>query len=68
LAAFFFATGLAAKVALLGLFLANSIYFAPSEKPFMVNFRIENLVELLRVLPVRRRDGGGRTGGVQKTN
>ncbi len=31
-------------------FSANSTYFAPSEKPFMFNFRVENLVELLKLL------------------
>jgi predicted enzyme related to lactoylglutathione lyase len=25
-------------------------YFVPSEKPFMINYRVENLVELLKVL------------------
>jgi predicted enzyme related to lactoylglutathione lyase len=28
----------------------DTTYFAPSEKPFMFNYRVENLVELLRVL------------------
>ncbi|WP_136667592.1 VOC family protein [Flavobacterium sp. H122] len=31
-------------------FKEDSDYFAPSEKPFMVNFRVENLEELLKVL------------------
>lgn len=29
---------------------ANTKYFNPSEKPFMFNYRVENLVELLKVL------------------
>jgi predicted enzyme related to lactoylglutathione lyase len=28
----------------------NTVYFHPSEKPFMFNYRVENLVELLEVL------------------
>lgn len=28
----------------------DSTYFSPSEKPFMLNYRVENLVELLKVL------------------
>lgn len=28
----------------------DTTYFSPSEKPFMFNYRVENLVELLRVL------------------
>ena len=28
----------------------NTTYFEPSQKPFMMNFRVENLVELLAVL------------------
>jgi predicted enzyme related to lactoylglutathione lyase len=28
----------------------NTKYFAPSEKPFMFNFRVENLEELMKVL------------------
>jgi len=28
----------------------DSTYFSPSEKPFMFNYRVENLVELLKVL------------------
>jgi predicted enzyme related to lactoylglutathione lyase len=31
-------------------FKEDSDYFAPSEKPFMFNYRVENLVELLKVL------------------
>ena len=31
-------------------FQENTQYFAPSEKQFMMNFRVENLVELLKVL------------------
>jgi predicted enzyme related to lactoylglutathione lyase len=31
-------------------FAADTKYFAPSEKPFMFNYRVENLVELLKVL------------------
>jgi predicted enzyme related to lactoylglutathione lyase len=31
-------------------FSANSDYFAPSEKPFMLNFQVENLDELLAQL------------------
>lgn len=31
-------------------FAANTKYFAPSEKDFMVNFRVENLEELVAVL------------------
>jgi catechol 2,3-dioxygenase-like lactoylglutathione lyase family enzyme len=32
------------------LFPPDTDYFAPSEKPFMVNFQVENLEELLAVL------------------
>ncbi|MFI8380041.1 VOC family protein [Leeuwenhoekiella sp. NPDC079379] len=28
----------------------KSEYFSPSDKPFMMNFRVENLTELLRIL------------------
>ena len=28
----------------------NTTYFAPSEKPCMINYRVENLVELLKLL------------------
>jgi len=28
----------------------DTTYFSPSEKPFMFNYRVENLVELLKVL------------------
>jgi len=31
-------------------FAGNTTYFQPSEKQFMMNFRVENLVELLKVL------------------
>jgi predicted enzyme related to lactoylglutathione lyase len=31
-------------------FKADTDYFKPSEKPFMFNYRVENLVELLKVL------------------
>lgn len=31
-------------------FKADSDYFEPSKKPFMFNYRVENLVELLKVL------------------
>jgi predicted enzyme related to lactoylglutathione lyase len=31
-------------------FSADTKYFGPSEKPFMFNYRVENLVELLKVL------------------
>lgn len=31
-------------------FPADTDYFAPSDKPFMFNFRVENLHELLKVL------------------
>lgn len=31
-------------------FKANTDYFNPSTKPFMFNYRVENLVELLKVL------------------
>lgn len=31
-------------------FANDSKYFAPSEKPFMFNYRVENLVELIRTL------------------
>ena len=31
-------------------FKKDSTYFSPSEKPFMFNYRVENLVELLKVL------------------
>jgi len=29
---------------------ADTMYFSPSEKPFMFNFRVDNLVELLKIL------------------
>jgi len=32
------------------IFLASSTYFAPSTAPFMVNYRVENLHELLALL------------------
>jgi predicted enzyme related to lactoylglutathione lyase len=31
-------------------FKSDTKYFAPSEKPYMFNYRVENLVELLKVL------------------
>lgn len=31
-------------------FAADTKYFQPSEKPFMFNYRVENLVELLKLL------------------
>jgi predicted enzyme related to lactoylglutathione lyase len=31
-------------------FKKDTTYFAPSEKPFMFNYRVENLIELLKVL------------------
>jgi predicted enzyme related to lactoylglutathione lyase len=31
-------------------FKSDTTYFSPSEKPFMFNYRVENLAELLRVL------------------
>jgi predicted enzyme related to lactoylglutathione lyase len=31
-------------------FAADTKYFQPSEKPFMFNYRVENLVELLKML------------------
>jgi predicted enzyme related to lactoylglutathione lyase len=31
-------------------FALDTTYFAPSEKPYMFNYRVENLVELLKVL------------------
>ncbi len=31
-------------------FAADTDYFSPSDKPFMMNFRVENLTELLKVL------------------
>ncbi len=31
-------------------FAVDTEYFAPSEKPFMFNYRVENLVELLKAL------------------
>ena len=31
-------------------FKSDTTYFQPSEKPFMFNYRVENLVELLKVL------------------
>jgi catechol 2,3-dioxygenase-like lactoylglutathione lyase family enzyme len=31
-------------------FKQDTTYFAPSEKPFMFNYRVENLVELLAIL------------------
>ncbi len=31
-------------------FKGDTDYFKPSDKPFMMNFRVENLVELLKVL------------------
>lgn len=32
------------------LFKSDTRYFSPSEKPFMLNYRVENLVELLDAL------------------
>jgi catechol 2,3-dioxygenase-like lactoylglutathione lyase family enzyme len=31
-------------------FKQDTTYFAPSEKPFMFNYRVENLIELLNIL------------------
>lgn len=31
-------------------FVADTKYFLPSDKPFMFNYRVENLIELLKVL------------------
>lgn len=31
-------------------FKKDTTYFSPSEKPFMFNYRVENLVELIKVL------------------
>jgi predicted enzyme related to lactoylglutathione lyase len=31
-------------------FKSDTTYFSPSEKPYMFNYRVENLVELLKVL------------------
>lgn len=31
-------------------FASDTRYFSPSEKPFMLNYRVENLVELMQVL------------------
>lgn len=31
-------------------FKSDSTYFEPSEKPYMINYRVENLVELIKAL------------------
>ena len=44
-------------------FKKDSAYFVPSEKPFMFNYRVENLVELLKVL---RSEGVETVGEMQE--
>ncbi len=44
-------------------FKADTIYFQPSEKPFMFNYRVENLVELLEVL---KKEGVHVVGGIEE--
>jgi len=44
-------------------FAKDTTYFSPSEKPFMVNFRVENLVTLLAVL---REEGVTITGAMEE--
>ena len=41
----------------------DTTYFGPSEKPFMFNYRVENLVELIRVL---REEGVTIAGGIDE--
>lgn len=47
----------------LSTFSKGSTYFSPSEKPFMLNFRVENLTELLEQL---RREGVTVVGEIQE--
>lgn len=44
------ADNLPAPMTQLGVFSAETDYFTPSSQPFMINFRVEDLDELLRVL------------------
>ena len=44
-------------------FKADTKYFAPSEKPFMFNYRVENLVELLKLL---KEEGVEQVGEMQE--
>lgn len=44
-------------------FKQDTTYFAPSEKPFMFNYRVENLVELLTIL---KEEGIEQVGEVQE--
>lgn len=44
-------------------FAKDTTYFAPSDKPCMVNYRVDNLVELLRVL---RSEGVEVVGEIQE--
>ena len=44
-------------------FKKDTNYFQPSDKPFMMNFRVENLVELLNIL---RKEGITVVGEIQE--
>jgi predicted enzyme related to lactoylglutathione lyase len=44
-------------------FKANTQYFAPSDKPFMINYRVENLAELLDALS---KEGIQKVGGIEE--
>jgi predicted enzyme related to lactoylglutathione lyase len=44
-------------------FKSDTTYFGPSEKPFMFNYRVENLAELL---PVLREEGVTIVGGIEE--
>lgn len=44
-------------------FKSDSDYFAPSEKPFMFNYRVENLTELVKVL---QEEGIKIVGGIEE--
>lgn len=45
------------------LFRADSTYFAPSEKPFMINFRVDDLEALL---PALEAEGVQIVGGIER--
>ena len=44
-------------------FKSDTTYFAPSEKPFMFNYRVENLAELVNVL---QEEGVTLLGGIEE--
>jgi predicted enzyme related to lactoylglutathione lyase len=44
-------------------FASDTKYFQPSEKPFMFNYRVENLVELLKIL---KEEGVEIIGGMEE--